>query len=158
MLSCTRKVIEAAIAGKIARFLPRCSRKVGFKKELSPEITLTDVDEIFRGSNNRIATIDLSKAYEKVNRAMIMQECVTELGLQINAILAAFLQTLFVISKGNITGKVAELRLGDHKRSSTLPRTFCRINKRPSTILQDRNSARTTNGDKWKRGNIANGG
>lgn len=44
MLACTRKIIEAAIAEKIAKILPIFSRKFGFQKGLSPAITLTDVN------------------------------------------------------------------------------------------------------------------
>lgn len=107
MLSCTGKVIEAAIAELIARSLPIFGRHLGFQKGLSPTITLLDVDAIVKGVNNRIATLYLTKAYDNVNRSLLLQNCIEVLYGGTVAMLAACLTVLLVTTKGDVTGEVA---------------------------------------------------
>lgn len=69
MLSCARKVIETVNAEQIARILPIFGRQFGFQRGFSPPITLMELDSIVKEGNNRIATLDLKKAYDKVKSA-----------------------------------------------------------------------------------------
>lgn len=44
MLSCVRKIVETALAGRITKKIEVHNRKFGFQKGLSPKVTLVDVD------------------------------------------------------------------------------------------------------------------
>lgn len=83
-----------------------------------------DVDAIVKGGNDRIATLDLSKAYDKVNRSLFMQNCREVLDRRTLAMLTTFLQALMVTTKGDVTGKVAELRLGSTQGAPLSPILF----------------------------------
>lgn len=75
MRSCLRKVFEAAIAEKVAKELNVYVRKFGFQRHFSPKITLLDENSAVRNGKNRLATLDLSKAYDKVYRSILIHDC-----------------------------------------------------------------------------------
>lgn len=75
MLSCLRKIIKAAIAERISKVLKLFGRNFGFQKGLSPKITLLDVDAVLKEGRNSIATLNLAKAYDKVNCQTLLQDC-----------------------------------------------------------------------------------
>lgn len=72
MLSCIRKIIESSIAEKISKELKIYERQFGFQRGLSLTVKIIDVETIVRKGRNRITTLDLSKAYDKVNRTTIL--------------------------------------------------------------------------------------
>lgn len=96
MLSSARKVLETPSEGTMAKKLTICGRQFGFQKGLSPKITLTDVDTVVRRGQDRIPTLDLTKAYDKVNSKTLMEGCETVLGRETTKMLTAFLQLLGV--------------------------------------------------------------
>lgn len=112
MISCARKIVETAIAEAIAKKLKVCGRQFGFEKGLSPSITLKDVDTLVRGRQSRITTLDLTKAYDKVNRRILLEDCDKVLSKGTLAMFSACLQVLRVSSKGDVLGETAEIRLG----------------------------------------------
>lgn len=74
MLSCMRKVIEASLAEKVAKLLEISSRQFGFQNFLSPTVTLLDVDALLKSGTNKIATFDLAKGYDSVNRRTLIED------------------------------------------------------------------------------------
>lgn len=112
MLSCTRKVIEATIAEKVAKQIPILGRQLGFQRGLSPAIKLTDVDATVSNGNNIVATLYLTKAYDRVNRAILMGDCAKVLDKETFKMISACLQALTVSTKGDVLGKEAYLLLG----------------------------------------------
>lgn len=91
MFACPRKVLQTALATKIATKLLICGRQFGFQKGMSPAITLTEVDTLIRKGNERVATLDLTKAYDRVNRKLLMEKCRERLEEGITAMLTACL-------------------------------------------------------------------
>lgn len=102
MLSCARNVVEAAIAESIAKRLKVCGRQFGFHNGMSSPITLTDVAALVRGGQNRIPTLDLTKAYDTVNRKLLLENCENVLSKGPLAIVSACLQVLRVSPKGDL--------------------------------------------------------
>lgn len=73
MISCLRKMIVAVISEKILENLNIFGRKYGFQRSLSPSITLMDVDAVETTETNMIATLYFSKAYDRVNRRILLE-------------------------------------------------------------------------------------
>lgn len=71
MLSCARKVIESAIAKRVSCEFIFHARQFGFQPSLSAMMTLIDVNALVKESFNKISTLDLTKAYDRVNRLML---------------------------------------------------------------------------------------
>lgn len=75
MLSCVRKIVEATIAMRIARTVTIHPRKFGFQRGRSSLITLIDVNSKVKAYLDKIATLYLSKACYKFNRAILWECC-----------------------------------------------------------------------------------
>lgn len=112
MLSWLRKVLEATIAGNIFKKLNICGRQFGFQRCLSSTLMLLDMNVVIREGRNKIATLDLSKAYEKVVRKTLLEDCLKTLSVEITEMMTAFLQSLEVTIKSDTMGTEAILRLG----------------------------------------------
>lgn len=72
---------------------------------------LLDFNAIVIAGLNKIATLDLTKAYDKINRTLLWEECKRVMGTSILKIIPACLQEIMVEWKGNVTRKRATLRL-----------------------------------------------
>lgn len=112
MLSCIRKIIEAAIAERISKSLSIFGRKFGFQKYLSPIMTLLDVDAVVKEGKNSIATLNLAKSYDNFNRQILLQDCKQVLNAESTYMPSARLQVLTVTNKEDVIGNEANLRLG----------------------------------------------
>lgn len=112
MLACSMKIIEASIAARRVKQLPICGLQFGFQKGLSSAITLTEVDALIRGGQYRIATLDLTKAYDRFNRQPLLDNCGERLDARMSAMLTACMQVLRVSTKCDVQGTTAEIRLG----------------------------------------------
>lgn len=65
-----------------------------------------------KSGQNKIEILDLSKAYDKVNRSILLQDCRKTLQREIVEMLQACLQQLKVSTKGDIMGNEAVRKLG----------------------------------------------
>lgn len=74
-------------------------------------MTILDVDAVVRGGRDRVATLDLSKSYDKVKKSILIRDCEKPVGEETAEMLTAYLQVLPVSTKVHITGKVANIRL-----------------------------------------------
>lgn len=74
MLSSLRKIVEATIAEKISKRLHLFARQYGLKRGVLPTVTILGVDELVQGGKNRVATRDVSKTYDKVNRSILLKD------------------------------------------------------------------------------------
>lgn len=108
MLACPRKILKTAVKSKIAKKLSVFVRQFGFQNGISPAITLTEVYTLIRKGNDRVATLDLTKAYDRVNRKILLENCRERLEEEITATSTACLQVLRVATKGEFQGTVAE--------------------------------------------------
>lgn len=124
MFSCVRKVIETAIAETVAAKVKIFGRQYGFQTGLSATLTLLEVNSIVRSGRKKIATLDLAKAYDKVNRSILMKDCEKRLDQRTCNMLSAYLQPLLISTKGDILGKTAELRLGLIQGAQPSPTLF----------------------------------
>lgn len=61
---------------------------------------------------NKVATLDLSKSYDKVNRSDLFKDCEHIFGKELVNMLRACLQTFKVTRKVDVLDKEAILRLG----------------------------------------------
>lgn len=112
MLSCVRKVIEAAMARRLARSVPINPRQFGFQRGLSSMITLVDVNAQGRACLDKIATLDLCEAYNKVNRVILWKDCKKVVDSNLCSMLTACLQTLSITTKDDVTEIRMEQRMG----------------------------------------------
>lgn len=112
MLSHTRKIIEGAVGDFLLRTTKVLSRHFVFQKQLSPLITLTDVDTLMKHGMNKIATFDLTKAYDRVNRKTLVKyfKKIKE-DTSITKMLKAFSQPLQLSAEAYILGTEATQRL-----------------------------------------------
>lgn len=124
MISCRRKVVEATIADKVAKKIPILRRQVCFQRGLSSAITLADVDAIVRGGDNRVAALDLTKAYDRVKRSILMDDCAKIIDEETLRMIDACLQVLIVSTKGGVLEREAYLRLGLTKGAPLSPILF----------------------------------
>lgn len=83
ILSCARKVIAEAIAVKVSRSSKVQGRQFGFQSGLSPATTLLDMDKVVKGGWKKIATLELAKAYARVNRSWLIKDCETKLSEEV---------------------------------------------------------------------------
>lgn len=104
MLSVVRKLLEAAITRRITRDVQINPRQFGFQRGLSSLKTLVDVNAQVKVCLEKIATLDLSNAYDKVNHFLLWKNCRELLDRNICNILKAFLQALKITTKGDVTG------------------------------------------------------
>lgn len=102
MLSHARKLIESALAGRLLRKLKVVGREFGFQRGLSSTITLKDVDTIVKNGRNRVATLDLSKAYDRVDRNRLLKDCELHFEENLNSMVSACLQPLMVKTRGDV--------------------------------------------------------
>lgn len=100
MLSCARKIIESAIVERVSRKLKVFGRQFGFQRRLSATVTLLDVDAVVRSGRNKVATLDLVKAYDKVNRSLLLCDCERALNKGVTKMLKACLQVMTVKPRG----------------------------------------------------------
>lgn len=100
MLSCLRKTVESAISIGISRKLKFFGRQFGLQKGLSATTTLMDVDAVVKSCNNRVATLDMAKAYDKLIRSVLVQDCKKGLSPNLAKMIMACLQPLVVTTKG----------------------------------------------------------
>lgn len=112
MLSCMRKLIEIAMATRLASSIQVHGRQFGFQKGLSPISTLIDVNALIKEGHHRLATLDLSKAYDKVNRLVLWEDYKSRADANTLNMLTACLQELSITTKVDVTGTVAAQRLG----------------------------------------------
>lgn len=70
------------------------------------------MNAVIRAVNNKIATLDLSKAHDKVVRKKILADCAKVMEPEITDMLKACIQALTVTKKGDTRGTEAEVRLG----------------------------------------------
>lgn len=124
ILSCIRKISEAAVAESISERLNIYGRQYGFQRGLSATSTLLEVDVVVKGGKNRIATLHLAKAYDKINRMTLLQDCKQVINEEIKNILPACLQVLKVTTKGDVTGKEASIKLGLTQGTPLSPTLF----------------------------------
>lgn len=75
MLSCVRKIVETALADQISRNIDVNSSQFGFQKGLSPTMSRLDVDAIVVEGRNKVTTSDLSKAWDRVSREILIVDC-----------------------------------------------------------------------------------
>lgn len=75
MLSLVRKILEAAISRRLARAVLINPRQFGFETGLSSLKTLIYVNVHLKIVLEKMATLDLSKAYDKVNLALLCNNC-----------------------------------------------------------------------------------
>lgn len=123
MLSHVRKVLEAAITTKIANNLNVFARKYGLQLVLSPVVSLLDVDAVVKGCYNKIGTLDLSKAYYKINRKQLLKDCQTTLDKKKVDMLPSCVQPLTLRTKDDVLEKKAVIKLGLAKGAPC--RQFC---------------------------------
>lgn len=67
MLSCGRKIIGSAIAEQVGAKLDVYEWQFGFQWGVLSAATLMEVDAVVKEGRNKIATLGLTKAYDKVN-------------------------------------------------------------------------------------------
>lgn len=67
-LSVARKSIEVAVAEEVAQRTTICERQFGFQRGLEPTATLIDFKNAVKNRNNRVVPLDLTKAYDRVNK------------------------------------------------------------------------------------------
>lgn len=91
MISCARKVIEAVIAREVAKNVSIYARQYGFKARISTILTLIVVNTLVKADVNKIATLDLTKAYDKVNRAMLWENCKKKMTLNLLSMIPVFI-------------------------------------------------------------------
>lgn len=83
---------------------------------MSPTIMLTEVDTLIREGHDRRAILDLTKAYDRVDRQLLMDNCIERREPSITAMLTAFLQ--------DVQGTTAEIRLGLTQGTALSPILF----------------------------------
>lgn len=111
MLPSIRNTIEKAFVYLIARKIDIHWRQFGFQHGLSLSMTLIDVDALVKSGQKRIPTPDLTKAYDKANRKLLLDDCRKRLGKSTIGMIAACLQPLTVTTKGDILGTKAVIKL-----------------------------------------------
>lgn len=112
ILSFLRKFIKAAIALRLVRTIPIQARQFGFQKGLSSLTTLIDVNPLVSNGFKRIATLDLTKVYARVNRTMLWSDYRNRIDANILNKFPACLQQLSISTKEDVTGTTAVQRLG----------------------------------------------
>lgn len=60
--------MEGAIANRIGESYNIHARQYGFQSGLSPTLTLMDVNALIKAGWDKIATLDLTKSCDRVNR------------------------------------------------------------------------------------------
>lgn len=86
-------------------------RQFGFPRGLLSTITLLDVDAVVREGKSLVATLDLAKAYDKVNRNILLQDCKLALCDPLTDMIQACLQALNVTKKRDVMGKEVTVKL-----------------------------------------------
>lgn len=71
-----------------------------------------------------MTTLDLSKAYDKVKRSILLQDCKLSTSRGISDMIPVCLQIINVTTKGDVTGKELALKLGPTKGSPLSPVLF----------------------------------
>lgn len=104
MLSCARNIRASAIEDRILKILTIGARKFVFQRVFSPTISLLDVDAVVRAGREKIAALDMPKAYDKVVRKQLLQDCAKVLRPSVTSMLTACLQILKVTTKGDTRG------------------------------------------------------
>lgn len=84
----------------------------GFQMGLSPSMTLMDVNTLVEAEKDRITTLYLTKAYNKVNMRILLEYCKGMLSGEITDMLAVWIQVLTVKIKGDVLGPEARIILG----------------------------------------------
>lgn len=109
MQSCLRKAIDVESRRKDWK-LNVFGRKYGLG--LSPSMALMDVEVVVKARRIRTVTLYLTKAYEKLNKRILLEDCERVLNKEVKDILTACLQVLKVTNKEELLGAEARIRLG----------------------------------------------
>lgn len=124
MLSCIRKTVKVTIVENLAASIEVHERPFGFHRGLSPAPTLLDGDSLVKIGMNKVATLDLAKAYDKVNRRLLMKDCEQRMDSNTAPSIADCLQQLTVTTKSEVTGTRSILRLDLPQGSPLSPILF----------------------------------
>lgn len=102
MLSHVRKTIEAVLADAVLKKFKIFIRQFGFRQGLSSMITFLDVDMMVREGHNKIAFLDLLKAYDKVNCVILVNDCERNPPGTLTKMIRTCLTPLSVKTKGDL--------------------------------------------------------
>lgn len=85
---------------------------IQFQQGLSSTVTLLDMDAAGKRGRNKIARLHLAKAYDMVNRDILVEDFEKTLDENSTSMLEACLQLLEVEIKDDVLGRNATLKLG----------------------------------------------
>lgn len=135
MLSHARKIIESAITIKVERHITTDKDQYGFQKDINILQAAIEVNATMRNTGTMVAVLDLEKAFDKVNRSILL-ETITELTTpELTNELKPFMAPLQIMTTGDTSKTTATLKKGVTQGGPSSPTLFkCYINDLPKRV------------------------
>ena len=112
LLSVTRKIIERALALAMNDSFTPHQAQMGFQNHMGTDMAPAEMNRAARNGQIWIAALDLTSAYDRVSRELLMKHCEEVLPGWITSMVSHFIQELEVHTSGDETRVTAKVNRG----------------------------------------------
>ena len=124
LISHARKIVETAIADTMASEFTPHHNQFGFRRHQSIDSALMLADHCMRYESKHAAILDLSKAYDSVDRQILLRECSNQLHPNTVAMIQSSLVPSILTTAGDVTNTSTKCSIGVPQGSTLSPPLF----------------------------------
>ena len=124
LLSHARKMVESALTSIVSLEFTPHHNQFGFRTHQSIDSALLLANHCTKQESKHIAILDLSQAYDSVDRRLLLQECRSQLSRNTVAMIQSSLCPSILTTAGDVTNTSADCTIGVPQGSTLSPSLF----------------------------------